>query len=86
MRIPSLPSITDLIKHVRLGLFLVMASIGAWQVADALRGPAGQAPGHWIAAAVSVGVAARFYLAKRSQFNLAAAEIERLAARNRTTK
>ncbi|RQT04361.1 hypothetical protein [Burkholderia contaminans] len=85
MRILSLPSIADLIKHVRLGLFLVTASIGAWQIADALRGPADQAPGHLIAAAVCIGVAARFYLAKRSQFNLAAAEIECLAAR-KTTK
>ncbi|HDR8945481.1 TPA: hypothetical protein QDA71_002474 [Burkholderia vietnamiensis] len=86
MRIPSLPSIADLIKHVRLGLFLVMASIGAWQIHDALSPSADQAAGHGIVAAVALGCAARLYLAKRSQFNLAAAEIERLAARNHTTK
>jgi|GEM_PF-7016751 len=85
MRIMNLPEIAQIVRHVRLGLFIVMASIGAWQVADALRGPADQAPGHLIVAAVSIGVAARFYLAKRSQFNLAAAAIERTAARNRNT-
>ncbi|HGL6715971.1 hypothetical protein NTJ56_17800 [Burkholderia contaminans] len=86
MRILSLPDIAQLVRHVRLGLFLVLAAIGAWQIHDALLGPADQAAGHGIVAAVALGCAARLYLAKRSQFNLAAAEIERLAARNRTTK
>ncbi|MGU7813653.1 hypothetical protein [Burkholderia sp. AW49-1] len=83
MRIPSLPSIADLIKHVRLGLCLILLSIAGTQVVTALRGPANQAPGHFIVTAVALGCAARLYLAKRSSFNRAAAELERLADRKR---
>lgn len=86
MRIPSLPSIAALVKHVRLGLFLVMLAISATQAITALRGPADQAPGHLIVAAVAFGCAVRLYAAKRSSFNRAAAEIERLAQRKTTTK
>ncbi|OBR53728.1 hypothetical protein [Paraburkholderia tropica] len=85
MRIPSLLDIAQIVRHARLGLFLVMLAIGATQAITALRSPAGQAPGHLIVAAVAIGVAIRFYAAKRSSFNRAAAEIERLAAR-KTTK
>lgn len=83
MRIPSLPNIADLIKHVRLGLCLILLSIAGTQVVTALRGPANQAPGHFIVMAVALGCAARLYLAKRSSFNRAAAELERLADRKR---
>lgn len=83
MRIPSLPSIVDLIKHARLGLFLTLFAIASTQAVTALRGPANQAPGHFIVTAVALGCAARLYLAKRSSFNRAAAEIERLADRKR---
>lgn len=85
MRIPSLPDIADLIKHVRLGLFLILLAIGGTQIVTLLRGPADQAPGHFIVAAVALGVGIRLYAAKRSPFNRAAADIERLAAHNRNT-
>lgn len=80
MRIPNLPDVAQLVRHVRLGLFLVLAAIGGTQIVTALRGPADQMPGHAMMAAVTLGCAARLYLARRSQFNRAAAEIERLAA------
>ncbi|MCA7885504.1 hypothetical protein LGM58_20180 [Burkholderia contaminans] len=85
MRIPSLPTIADLIKHIRLGLFLILLAIGGTQIVTMLRGPADQAPGHFIVAAVTLGVGIRLYAAKRSSINRAAAELERLAARNRNT-
>ncbi|MBR8384550.1 hypothetical protein KDX26_19320 [Burkholderia cenocepacia] len=85
MRILNLSDIASIARHARLGLFIVMAAIGAWQIHDALRGPNDEAAGHGIMAAVALGVGARLYLAKKSQINLALAEIERLAAR-KTTK
>lgn len=86
MRVPSFPGIADLIRHVRLGLFLILFAIASTQVVTALRGPANQAPGHFIVAAVALGCAARLYLAKRSSFNRAAAEIERLADHKRSKR
>jgi len=85
MRIMNLSDIAVIVRHARLGFFLVMLAIGAWQIHDALHAAGGQAPGHLIVAAVAIGVGARLYLAKRSQINLALADIERLAARNRNT-
>lgn len=83
MNTPSLSSIAVLVRHARMGFFLVMLAIGTWQVRDALRAPADQMPGHLIVAAVAIGVSARLVLAKKSQINLALAEIERLADRKR---
>lgn len=86
MRIPSLSTVADLLKHVRLGLFLILLAISITQIVTMMRGPADQAPGHFIVAAVTLGVGVRLFLAKKSGFNRAAAEIERLAARNRNAK
>ncbi|WP_186264219.1 hypothetical protein [Burkholderia gladioli] len=85
MRIMNLSDIAVIVRHARLGFFLIMLAIGAWQIHDALHAAAGQAPGHLIVAAVAIGVGARLYLAKRSQINLALTAIEAAAARNRTT-
>ncbi|MDR8731335.1 hypothetical protein [Burkholderia pseudomultivorans] len=85
MRIMNLSDIAVIVRHARLGVFLIMLAIGAWQIHDALHATAGQAPGHLIVAAVAIGVGARLYLAKRSQINLALTAIEAAAARNRTT-
>lgn len=86
MRIPSLLSIAQLVRHVRLGLFSVMLAISGTQIVTLMRGPANEAPGHFIVAAVTLGVGVRLFLAKKSSFNRAAAEIERRAARNRDTQ
>lgn len=86
MRVMNLSDIAVLVRHARLGMFIVMLTIGAWQVHDALRGPAGQMAGHLIVAAVAVGVGARLYLAKKSQISLALAEIERLADLKRSKR
>lgn len=81
MRILNLSDIAELARHARLGLFIILAAVGAVQVVEALRGPASQASGHLIVAAVSLAVGVRLFIAKRSTINRALAEIERLAAR-----
>lgn len=86
MRIPKLSDIAELVRHARLGLFIILAAVGATQVVDAMRGPADQMPGHLIVAAVVLIVGVRLFVAKRSSINRALAEIERLAARHTTTK
>ncbi len=81
MRILKLSDIAELARHARLGLFIILAAVGAVQVVEALRGPASQSPGHLIVAAVSLAVGVRLFIAKRSTINRALAEIERLTAR-----
>jgi hypothetical protein len=81
MRVPSLSTFAAAFKYVRLYLFLALLATAGWQALALVRGPAAEAQAHGLVAVVALIIGARLYLAKKSSFNRALAEVERLAAR-----
>ena len=84
LRIPNLSTFAAGFRYVRLYLFLALLATAGWQALALVRGPAAEAQAHGLVAVVSMVIAARLYLSKKSSFNRALAEIERLAARTVT--
>jgi hypothetical protein len=84
MRIPSLSTFAAGFRYVRLYLFLALLATAGWQALALARGPATEAQAHGLLAVVAMISAARLYLSKKSSFNRALAEVERLAARSTT--
>ncbi|OLL33535.1 hypothetical protein BTH42_00635 [Burkholderia sp. SRS-W-2-2016] len=65
----KLPNLFNALRYVRPVLFGALVTVSAWQALALVREPADAARAHGVFATVSLVIAVRLYVAKRSGLN-----------------
>ncbi|WP_205182910.1 hypothetical protein [Burkholderia sp. LMG 13014] len=65
----KIPNLFNALRYVRPVLFVALVTVSAWQALALVREPADAAPAHGVFATVSLVIAVRLYVAKRSGLN-----------------